>query len=568
MRILIWFTLVTLFYRQGFAQIFLPKNYPKDAFSYPLNIPVKLNANFGELRKNHFHMGLDLYTLSKENLPVYATADGWISKIKIDPRGFGNATYITHYNGFSTLYCHMNSFPPTVLAAIKEGQYKKEKWNGDVVFEKERFPVKKGDFIGYSGNTGASGGPHVHYEIRRTEDDVCINPLLMHQLYDVTSPDIFRIAVYDRHKSSYEQQPKILKVIHDSGGFTISSGFLSVASNKIGIALQASDRMTGVQNPNGIYEAVIYLNEQPVSGFQIDGIDYLQTRYMNAHVDYRLKQTGGAYWQHLTPLPGDRLPIYYKANPSGCIELTDTAKHSLRIEVKDANGNAANMRFQLQWNGEKSVSMSLKDSRYMMPGLINVFEKEAFQMVSTEKSFYDAFKMTYSVKPGNMKMVSDIHIAHSPVIPVHDSIYFRIKPTRSLSEQERARVIMIQSALGKLSVSKALEQRGWYAARFRSFGEYRLEVDLVPPQITVKGVVDGGILKEGEVIVCTLNEDYKEIRLFRAELDGKWLMFEGMGPVFRYKTDEYCQPGEHQLRFIAEDEAGNRTEKKINFTRL
>ena len=109
MRFFVWFTLVIFFCCKGIAQLFPPQNYPENAFAYPLNIPAKLNANFGELRPNHFHMGLDLFTLRKENLPVYAPADGWISKIKIDPKGFGNATYITHYNGFTTLYCHMNT---------------------------------------------------------------------------------------------------------------------------------------------------------------------------------------------------------------------------------------------------------------------------------------------------------------------------------------------------------------------------------------------------------------------------------------------------------------------------
>jgi murein DD-endopeptidase MepM/ murein hydrolase activator NlpD len=568
MRLSVILTLVSFLFFQGHAQVFPPKDYPENAFAYPLNIPVKLNANFGELRNNHFHMGLDLFTLRKENLPVYAPADGWIAKVKIDPKGFGNATYINHYNGLTTLYCHMNSFPPQVLKAIKEGQYKKEKWKGDVEFDKERFPVKKGDFIGYSGNTGASAGPHVHYEIRRTEDDACINPLLIHKLYDVTPPDLQRIAFYDRNKSTYEQQPSVFSVIHGAGGHTITGGHMKVSSNKVGIAIGATDRMTGVPNANGIYQALLYVDDVPVSGFQLDGIDYLQTRYLNAHIDYRIKKSGGAYWQHVTPLPGDLLPIHFRGTESGCIELKDTELHKVRLEVKDVNGNAVNMRFTIQWTGEQGASLlTVKNSRYMFPGMINVFETEALQVVSSEKSFYDAFLMKYSLKPGLPYMASDIHTVHTPMIPVHDSLRIRIQANRNISFEESNRVVMVKSAVGKINIAKAELTGEWYEAKFREFGDFWLELDNVPPQITVTGLYDGAFIREGAAIVCTVKEDKKEIRNFRAELDGKWLMFEGLGPVFRYRVDEYCPPGEHELVITVKDEAGNETVKRIRFTR-
>jgi hypothetical protein len=388
-------------------------------------------------------------------------------------------------------------------------------------------------------------------------------------MYDVTPPDLKRIAIYDRNKSTYEQSPQILPVVHGAGGHTLYGGMLKVSSSKIGIAIGATDRMTGVMNQNGIYEAVLYLDDVPVSGFRLDGIDYLQTRYLNAHIDYRIKKSGGAYWQHLTPLPGDLLPIYYKGTPSGCIELKDTALHRVHLEVKDVNGNAVNMRFMIQWSGANSdASPSEQDSRYMFPGMMNVFERDEVQLISSARSFYDAFQLRYMAKPGLSAMVSSIHRIHSTHIPVHDSLRFRIKATRSLSESEKQRVVMAKSSDGKIDIAKAEVVGEWYEARFREFGDYWLEVDRIPPQIAVTGLYDGAVLRERAMIVCTVKEDKKEIRSFRAELDGKWLMFEGLGPVFRYRVDEYCPIGEHELVIKVEDEAGNVTEKKINFTRL
>ncbi|MFT3846602.1 MAG: M23 family metallopeptidase [Lacibacter sp.] len=558
------FSLFTFYFSS--AQLFPEHNYPANYFRYPLDIPLKLNANFGEMRPNHFHMGLDLFTQRRENLPVFVPADGWIAKVKVDPNGFGNAVYINHPNGYTTLYCHMNTFPAKVLQAMKEGQYKKQSWKGDVEFEKNQFPVKRGEFLAYSGNTGASAGPHVHYEIRRTDDDACLNGLLFHRVYDVTSPDITKLAVYDRTKSTYEQTPKTMALTRAAGGYSIAGGTLTVNSEAVSFAIVATDRVTGVPNANGIFEAVVYVDEEPVSGFQVDGIDYLQTRYLNAHIDYRIKSGGGSYYQHLSPLPGDRLPIYYKKG-DGIIYLGDTVAHQVKIVVKDANDNASVLHFNLKRTAATLPAASWqKDSRYMLPGQINVFERDDIQMVSTEKSFYDAFRFVYNYKTST-SAYSNIHVMHTPVIPIHDSMVFRIKPNKPIPAAVRNRVIMIKNAKGKTIVERATLVKGWYEAKFREFGELWLEVDEVPPAIVISGVTDSGTVAAGATITCTVNDNKKAIRSFRAELDGNWLMFTGLGPVYRYKVDEYCPAGEHELRLIAEDEAGNTTERIIQFTR-
>jgi murein DD-endopeptidase MepM/ murein hydrolase activator NlpD len=175
------------------------QSYPKGYFRYPLDIPPKLNANFGEMRPNHFHMGLDLYTNKRENLPVYAAADGYIARVKIESGGFGHALYIAHPNGYTTLYAHMNAFLPEVEAWIKAAQYKKESWSVELEATPDQFPVRKGQVVGQSGNTGASQGPHVHFEIRETKTDKCLNPLLFgFSIPDNVPPDISRLAIYDR----------------------------------------------------------------------------------------------------------------------------------------------------------------------------------------------------------------------------------------------------------------------------------------------------------------------------------------------------------------------------------
>jgi len=154
------------------------QNYPQNYFRNPLNIPMQLAANFGAIRSNHFHMGLDLRTNSQENLSVLASADGYVSRIKVERYGFGNAVYITHPNGYTTVYAHLNTYFDALDAYVKERQYKDEKWEQDITFQPGQFPVTKGQLIALSGNTGGSAGPHLHFEIRDTKTEECLNPLL------------------------------------------------------------------------------------------------------------------------------------------------------------------------------------------------------------------------------------------------------------------------------------------------------------------------------------------------------------------------------------------------------
>src|SRR5687768_16097598 len=184
--------------------------YPKGYFRNPVSIPMSLSGNFGELRSNHYHMGLDIRTNKRENLPVVAAAEGYIAKVKIEAGGFGRAIYINHPNGYTTLYAHLNNFNSALEAYIKRRQYELESWSVYIDIPPDAFPVRKGDFIAYSGNTGGSQAPHLHFEIRTTSTDVNVNPLLFgFSLPDNVKPRISRLAIYDRTKSVYEQSPKM-----------------------------------------------------------------------------------------------------------------------------------------------------------------------------------------------------------------------------------------------------------------------------------------------------------------------------------------------------------------------
>ncbi|MGB4844304.1 MAG: M23 family metallopeptidase, partial [Ferruginibacter sp.] len=299
----VYFVLLLLNISFCSAQFFPAKNYPKGYFVYPVIATQSLSANFGELRSNHYHMGLDCRTDRAQNKKVLAAAAGYIAKVKIEPWGFGRAIYINHPNGLTTLYAHLNDFYPELEDYIKEQQYKLKSWQVYLDIPENLFPVTKGMFIAYSGNTGGSMGPHLHFEIRDTKTDKVLNPSLFgFPIPDNVAPDVYRLAVYDRCKSTYEQSPQLYTLKKVNGKYVTSPALLVAKTDKVSFGISANDRYTGSSNRNGIYETVLYENDKPIVGFQLDSIGYDETRYLNAHIDYTYRSKGGSYIQHISKL--------------------------------------------------------------------------------------------------------------------------------------------------------------------------------------------------------------------------------------------------------------------------
>jgi hypothetical protein len=547
-----------------FGQELKPADYPQGYFRYPLAIPIKLNANFGEMRPNHFHMGLDLFTERKENLPVYAAADGYIAKIKIEPGGFGRALYINHPNGFTTLYAHMNKFTPEVENYLKEQQYAQENWMIEVYVPAGKFAVKKGTFIGWSGNTGASQGPHVHFEIRKTNNDNCVNPLRFgFTIPDNIDPVITRLAIYDRTKSIYEQWPQQLALKKVGAVYKPVTDILKTTAEKVSFAIAAFDRVNGFANSLGINSAVVYDNGKAISGFIIDDFGYDMTRYLNAHIDYRIRYNGGNYLQQLTALPGNRLNIYKKWNEDGLVNLSDGAVHAITIRVKDSYGNESTLAFKIQQSGKAPATDLPGD--LMKPNEVNVYENDELQVYISEKGLYDAIHFTYSKVPSAAGL-SDIYHLHDSAIPLQDSMVVGIKASRKISGDDVEHVLLQQTVKGKKYVRKASFSNGWFTAKSREFGTFQLMLDNIPPLIS-GNIFNGADLSRASFIHFTVSDNFKEIKSFRVELDGKWLMFSHTGNSYTYRMDEHCTPGEHVLKVVAEDEAGNTTTAIYHFTR-
>lgn len=566
----VFFVSVFLFLNcySSLAQVFPPKDYPQGYFRDPLAIPISLSGNFGELRPNHYHMGLDIKTMARVNLPVYAAADGYIARIKIEPAGFGRAIYINHPNGFTTLYAHLNDFFPQLEAYVKKEQYRQESWKIFLDLPPGLFRVQKGDFIAYSGTTGGSQAPHLHFEIRRTSDDVNLNPLLFGlPLADRTNPMILRLALYDRNKSTYEQAPKLVPVKKTVNGYSTGPALLTVNFSKISFAITAYDTHTGSTNLNGIYEALLYDNDKFVEGFQIDNISYNETRYVNAHIDYKTRAAGGPFLQHLSELPGYVNSIYTKKAGDGVVDISDGLLHTIRIVVKDAYGNTSELNYSLRYSG-LSIKTTDPAGKMFYPLMVDIAENDDCEFYLAENCLYDSVHVKYTRSlPANAAVISAVHNIGNTNIPLQDSFIVRIKPLQAIAPGDREHVVMQRFAGRDKDVEKVEWQHDWASARFRDFGSFQLVVDKEPPIIVPVGTI-GGNLSRSPWIAFIVRDNLESFKNFRAELDGKWLRFTNdKGRTFTYRFDEMCPPGQHTLKITVEDEAGNAAAREFQFTR-
>jgi hypothetical protein len=371
------------------------------------------------------------------------------------------------------------------------------------------------------------------------------------------------VAFYDRNRSVYEQSPVVVAAVRTATG-SYKATVPRLSFNKVLVAIQATDQMTGVTNNNGIFKATLFEAGKPVAGFRLDGISYDETRYLNAHIDYKTKSAGGSYLQFLTPLPGDALGIYPYSKPGTFIELKDTSTHTYQLEVQDPYGNTSKLQFNLQ----RSVSIypAPFQANLMKPYELNVYETEDMELYLPERLLYDSIYFKHSSLPGGQPLAySVLHNIHSATVPLHSNFTIRLRPDKTIPYQFRDRLLIKKITRDDVSVRKADWEMGMYSAKFREFGSFQLIADNQPPVIS--GMVSGSDLSKAAKITIYIRDNYDQVKDFRAELDGKWLRFVQRGNTFTYKFDENCPRGEHELKISVVDEAGNKTVQAFSFRR-
>lgn len=540
------------------AQTFFPKkNYPA-TFQNPVDIPISIVGNFGECRPNHFHSGVDIRTESKENQTVRTVADGYVSRVKIEAGGFGNAIYVTH-GAYTTVYAHLNRFFPELEAYVRAQQYKNKSWNIDMSFMPHQFPMRKGSFLAWSGNTGSSQGPHLHLEVRDTKTEAPLNGLLFFNWKDGKAPIIKKLAMYDGTRSIYEQSPIVLPVVNNK----LSKESIAINSDKVFFGITGDDFMEIATGTLGIFEMRMYVDDKPFFAWQMDNISYDITRYMNAIADYKTKKNNGPWIQLCRRLPNDKLPVYKDfSNTNGVIDLPAGSSKNIRIEVYDTRYNKSSLSFTIKSN---KPATKVVGSNEFVAGNKNSFQSDYMNFVLAPELLYDNIYFTSSIKPSTSEY-SHIYQVHTSQVPLHSYFDIFFVPKTSIPTSLKDKIAVVRYPYGSETIKKgkvAESVNGKVKANIRDFGNYEIVIDQTAPKLT-STIKNNDNISKLKRISFVAKDETTSVKKVEAFVDGQWLRIVQKGDNFYYEIDDHFPLGTHQLAVSAYDE--NNNVQKINYT--
>lgn len=548
--------IIFLFYISSFNYIIA-----QDLYRSPLDIPIVLSANFGELRPNHFHSGIDLKTAGVINKPVYSIADGYISRISVSPSGYGLAIYVMHpATGQTSVYGHLNKYAPKVAEYVKTKQYEQESFSVDLQVDKDLLPVKKGELIAYSGNTGSSGGPHVHFEIRDTESQKIVDPLVYYKdmIVDTQSPRIKGIAVYpvnEKGAADFSRDPARRSIsILKSGAYAPIKDTVEVWG-VIGVGVYANDRMNGTTNIYGVKKVRLFCDDTEIYSSDIAHVSLGTTRMINSLIDYEYWVKRRVFYQKMFVEPGNKLQIYKTIN-NGYIDIKEERIYNLRCELEDLYGNQTVYNFCVKGR-EQTIPQKKRCMQQMKWDLDNNFTAGRFSLSIPKDYLYDDLCFILKNKPSE-KYLSDIYRLNDVYVPLHNYSEMSIPLEKdTVTNKSQYGVVRVDGA--RESWIGGIYENGVMKARIRDLGHsYAVSMDTEAPNITPLQPLRW--VKNAEIKI-KLSDNKSGIHSYKGTIDGDYVLFENdvKSSVYTYKFDvKRLQKGQnHKLIFTAVDKAGN-----------
>ncbi len=544
------------------------KPYPKGVFQYPLDLPPSTAGSFGELRANHFHSGLDFRTNRRIGYPVHAAMYGYVSRLRVQLGGFGNAIYLTHPNGYTTVYGHLDHLTPELAQAVRKYQYEHETYEADFRLQPFQFPVTKGQLIAMSGNTGASGGPHLHFEIRDSLTEETINPQLFGlTIADQIPPAITGVSVYHLNGKPFsENTPRNSFAVAGAGGnYRLAQPQTINLSGEIGFGITAYDQNSSSVNHNGIYSLELKLDGRTVYTFAVERFAFDQTHAINGYIDYPEYLRSRRWIQKCFIPPGSHISLYPQSENRGVMTFNDTLQHDIEYVVKDIAGNTSTLKLKVQSSIPKDRPVATFAGTRFRYDQRNEYNNGPVKVVVMPGNLYDDVDFMYTLLPQKAGTYSATHRIHNRYTPIHANYDLWIKPDAGIGNLAGKAVIV--NALGG-SVG-GIYQDGYVKAKPASFGDFYIRVDTVAPVITPINIRNGSNLSAVRSIALRASDNLSGIKSYRAEIDGKWVLLEQdyKTRIFRYTFDDSIGSGEHQFKFTVTDGKDNASTYTATFNR-
>ncbi|CEN54576.1 M23 family metallopeptidase [Capnocytophaga canis] len=543
---------------------FFSYSQTKTDYISPLDIPLLLSGNFGELRGSHFHAGVDFKTQGKEGLKIYAIEDGYVSRIKVGAYGYGKALYVTHPDGNTSVYAHLQKFSPDIEKYIKKRQYARKSFEIEAYPKAIELPVKKGELIAYGGNTGSSGGPHLHFEIRDSSARA-MNPLLFgYDILDEIPPSVYQLVGYSLGGDSQiekSQLPRQINMTKQSDGSYLADKI--TASGSIGLGIQSIDKQNDTYHICGVYRVTLEINGIVHFQYVFDKLDFTEARYINVFSDYEQYVDKKTRIQLLYKKAGNRIStIYRNIKNNGHIDVQDGMSYLATISVEDIKGNTTRIVLPIEGKQQEII-----EPKPIVEGKLLVAKRDQFYTFENgnvyfpENTFYDDFMIQIDSKNDTLSL-------HHPREAVHKQFTLNIE-NKKFTEEETAQVfIAYLNEKNRPSAERTTYKNGVFTVKTRNLGRFTLMKDTIPPTVRPVNFKNNGLLNASTLKV-EIKDDLSGIGSYSASLNGEWILFE-YDPKTRMLTFDFSdieakKTDAYKLEMIVKDGVGNVQKLNVSF---
>ena len=537
--------------QSGYAQ---ETDTDKPSFIPPFDFPITFSGNFGEIRANHFHGGLDFKTGGTIGKPVRALADGYISRIRVT-HGSGYVLDVAYDNGYSTINRHLSAFVGDVARRVEDLQYEKESWEVEITPEPDEYPVKAGQIIALSGNTGYSFGPHLQLDMIETATDEYIDPLpfFMNKVKDKTAPRAEGIMLFPQPGKGVVEGKQTRRAFpaHPTKPIT--------AWGLIGAGIRAYDYMDGVQNKYGVKTVILEVDGEEVFRSTVDRFAYEENRYINSW-------THGQYMKSFIE-PGNRLRMLQASNGNrGLVEINEERPYRFVYTLSDALGNTSKVRFTVQGQKTTIAPVEHREKYALKWDKVNYLQEPGLELVIPKGMLYDDVLLNYSVRADSGDIAFTYQL-NDTRIPMHNACDLRIGlRRRPVEDVTKYYVAGVTARGGKYRIGGKYED-GVMKVRIRDLGTYTVAVDTVPPVITPVNQAQWG--RTGKIIFKAKDKE-TGINTYRGTIDGKYALF---GKPNSISGNLVCEldpkhvekGGKHVVEMTVTDGCGNRTTEQFDF---
>jgi len=547
---------------------FAQNNYPSDYFRSPLDIPLRLAGTFGELRNNHFHAGIDIKTNRRIGLPVYATADGYISRIKVAIWGYGKVIYINHPNGFTSVYAHLNKFGDGIQEYVKSIQYEKKSYEtGNIFLKENQIKVTKGQIIGYSGRTGGFVAPHLHYEIRNTKTEKIINPLLFGiKIQDSIAPKIKKLIAYpmgsdSRINRSLKNQS--LSIKKDSLNNYIANRLS--ASGKIGFGVNVYDLLGKELNKNGIYSLEMKINGIRHYYHDVETFSFSESKFINLLIDYEYYSKYKSRIQKTFREKENKLSIYKDLIEEGGITINEGLNYQVEIIAKDFIGNSSSLKIPVVGLKSESILNQERDTTAykIVKKEFQKFSKNGVTIAFPKNTFYKDLFLNFSVN-------DRIATIHKPIIPLDKK--FTITFDSIMYKRSEVNQIYIANMNNKkypyyMDTRKKSDK---IFTTTKTLGKYGLLIDNQIPKIYNSNFKDNDWMSRLRYLTIKISDSQSGIKSYEASIDNEWILMEYDVKKKRLSydfRDKKLVGSKHIFKLVVSDNVGNTNTYKSTFYR-